>query len=121
MAANILEEITIGRLAFLAVLFCVASLALTAFSQPKYPQFQWIGEGRGVIAWLKGNFKYPFSYSDWVKDGYNKVLFRAIRWLVTNACLVLEEWTAVHHSWHSHATGSDRLAAISDFLDAESA
>ena len=57
--------------------FIVAWIVTLAFSKPAYPAFPWVGEGPGLLAWIKGNATYFFHYAEWVEDGYNKVSFAA--------------------------------------------
>jgi len=74
MAGSLLfeENLTPGRVAAVAFTFCIATFIFGAFSEPALPQFVWVGEGKGLWAWLKGNVTYVFHYADWVQDGYKK-------------------------------------------------
>jgi hypothetical protein len=75
MAGSVLfEYLTTGNVVALVVIFCIATLIFDALSKPTYPQFSWVGEGQGLLAWFKGNVTYIFHYADWVQDGYKKVL-----------------------------------------------
>jgi hypothetical protein len=69
----LLEDLTAGKVVALVVIACIATLIFGVLAEPAYPQFSWVGEGKGLVAWLKGNVTYLFHYSDWVQDGYRKV------------------------------------------------
>jgi hypothetical protein len=74
MAGSLLiEYLTTTNVVGVVAISCIAALLVHAFSRPAYPQFQWVGEGRGILAWIKGNVTYLFHYADWVDDGYKKV------------------------------------------------
>jgi hypothetical protein len=70
----LLEYLTRANVAGVFVITVIATLAINAFSGPSYPpQFAWVGEGQGLLAWFKGNITYITQYADWVQDGYKKV------------------------------------------------
>ena len=76
MAISLLsEDLTTGKVVTVVLISCVAALIFGALSEPAYPQFSWVGEGKGLWPWLKGNITYLFHYADWVQDGYRKVFF----------------------------------------------
>lgn len=63
------EYLTAGNV---VAVFIVSWIVTLAFSKPAYPAFPWVGEGPGLLAWIKGNATYLFHYAEWVEDGYNK-------------------------------------------------
>lgn len=92
MATSVIfEYLTAGNVLATVLILGVVGLIANALSAPTYPSFAWVGEGRGLWPWIKGNVTYVLHYSEWVQDGYKKVSFAARQ--SANKSLTLLQYT----------------------------
>jgi hypothetical protein len=71
----LLEYLTTGNVIAVLIISVIAGVVASALSAPTLPSFAWVGEGKGLWPWIKGNVTYALHYPDWIQDGYKKVRY----------------------------------------------